>query len=66
MEPRLDVHNGAEEVGRDGIIPAGSQYVVPYLLTLSFFPGVSALIDGDAELSRLPEEFKEPSFGSFQ
>ena len=57
-----DVHDGSEEVLAHVLALAGVENVVPELAAMPLRPGVSALVDGDAELRRLPDEVEEESF----
>ena len=57
-----DVHDGSEEVLAHVLALAGVEDVVPELAAMPPGPGVSALVDGDAELRRLPDEVEEEGF----
>ena len=57
-----DVHDGSEEVLAHVLALAGVENVVPELTAMPPRPGVSALVDGDAELRRLPDEVEEEGF----
>ena len=57
-----DVHDGSEEVLAHVLALAGVENVVPELAAMPPRPGVSALVDGDAELRRLPDEVEEEGF----
>ena len=57
-----DVHDGSEEVLAHVLALAGVEDVVPELAAMPLRPGVSALVDGDAELRRLPDEVEEEGF----
>ena len=57
-----DVHDGSEEVLAHVLTLAGVEDVVPELAAMPPRPGVSALVDGDAKLRRLPDEVEEEGF----
>ena len=57
-----DVHDGSEEVLAHVLALAGVEDIVPELAAMPLRPGVSALVDGDAELRRLPDEVEEEGF----
>ena len=57
-----DVHDGSEEVLAHVLTLAGVEDVVPELAAMPLRPGVSALVDGDAKLRRLPDEVEEEGF----
>ena len=57
-----DVHDGSEEVLAHVLALAGVKNVVPELAAMPPRPGVSALVDGDAKLRRLPDEVEEEGF----
>ena len=57
-----DVHDGSEEVLTHVLTLAGVENVVPELAAMPPRPGVSALVDGDAELRRLPDEVEKEGF----
>ena len=57
-----DTHDGSEEVLAHVLALAGVESVVPELAAMPPRPGVSALVDGDAELRRLPDEVEEEGF----
>ena len=57
-----DVHDGSEEVLAHVLALAGVEDVVPELAAMPPRPGVSALVDGDAELRRLADEVEEEGF----
>ena len=57
-----DIHDGSEEVLAHVLTLAGIKDVVPELAAMPPRPGVSALVDGDAELWRLPDEVEEEGF----
>ena len=57
-----DVHDGSEEVLAHVLALAGVEDVVPELAAMAPGPGVSALVDGDAELGRVPDEVEEEGF----
>ena len=57
-----DVHDGSEEVLAHVLALAGVENVVPELAAMPLRPGVSALVDGDAKLRRLPDEVEEEGF----
>ena len=63
VQPLLDVDDGADEVGRDRVVAAGAQDVVPELPALPLAPAVGALVDRDDELRRLLEELEQLGFG---
>ena len=57
-----DIHDGSEEVLAHVLTFAGVEDVVPELAAMPLRPGVSALVDGDAELGRLPDKVEEEGF----
>ena len=57
-----DVHDGTEEVLAHVLSLAGVEDIVPELAAMPPCPGVSALVDGDAELGRVPDEVEEEGF----
>ena len=57
-----DVHDGSEEVLAHVLTLAGVKNVVPELAAMPSSPGVSALVDGDAELGGLADEVEEEGF----
>ena len=63
IEPLFDVDNGADEVGRDGVVAARSQDVIPELTALALRPAIGALVDRDHKLRRSFQEFDELGFG---
>ena len=61
----LDVDDGADEVGRHGVVAPGAQQVSPQLPAFVGQPRVVALVDRDDELRRLLQELQQVGFGGF-
>ena len=62
-KPLFDVNDGANEVGRDSVVAASPQDVVPKLTALALRPEtVGTLVDRDHELARLSQELDELGF----
>ena len=57
-----EIHHRAEEVFAHVGAFAGVEYVLPELAAFPLGPGETALVDGDAELGRLPDEVEEKGF----
>jgi hypothetical protein len=47
IQTLLDVDDRPDEVSGDGVVAPGAQDVVPELATLTFGPGIGALVDWD-------------------